>query len=66
MALGAGSVTPWQMARAISVFANGGYRVVPYAFTQVMTSKGDVIYDRRKDAPAPERVLELLQRRVLA
>jgi penicillin-binding protein 1A len=26
MALGAGSVTPLQMASAYSVFANGGYR----------------------------------------
>ncbi len=30
MALGAGSVTPMQMATAYSVFANGGYRVNPY------------------------------------
>ena len=30
MALGAGAVTPWQMARAITVFANGGYRIEPY------------------------------------
>ncbi len=29
MALGAGSVTPLQMATAYSVFANGGYRVKP-------------------------------------
>lgn len=27
MALGAGSVTPLQMATAYSVFANGGYRI---------------------------------------
>src|SRR5690606_36941506 len=27
MALGAGAVTPWQMAGAYSVFANGGYRI---------------------------------------
>jgi penicillin-binding protein 1A len=30
MALGAGSVTPMQMATAYSVFANGGYRVNPW------------------------------------
>ncbi len=30
MALGAGLVTPLQMATAYSVFANGGYRVNPY------------------------------------
>src|SRR5208282_162412 len=30
MALGAGSVTPWQMLGAYSVFANGGYKINPY------------------------------------
>ena len=30
MALGAGLVTPLQMAGAYSVFANGGYRINPY------------------------------------
>ena len=30
MALGAGSVTPMQMAAGYAVFANGGYRVNPY------------------------------------
>jgi membrane carboxypeptidase/penicillin-binding protein len=30
MALGAGSVTPLQMAAAYSVFANGGHRVNPW------------------------------------
>ena len=34
MALGAGSVTPLQMARAYAVFANGGYRVQPYFIQQ--------------------------------
>jgi penicillin-binding protein 1A len=29
MALGAGNVTPWQLASGIAVFANGGYRVQP-------------------------------------
>ena len=29
MALGAGSVTPMQMATRLRVFANGGYRVSP-------------------------------------
>ncbi|MGS0758926.1 penicillin-binding transpeptidase domain-containing protein, partial [Roseateles sp. GG27B] len=29
MALGAGSVTPMQMAQGFAVFANGGHRVTP-------------------------------------
>ena len=35
MALGAGSVTPWEMATAYAVFANGGYRVNPYIIKEV-------------------------------
>ena len=30
MALGAGSVTPMQMAVGYAAFANGGFRVAPY------------------------------------
>lgn len=43
MALGAGSVTPLQMAAAYSVFANGGYRVNPWLITKVTDHKGRVI-----------------------
>jgi penicillin-binding protein 1A len=40
MALGAGSVTPMQMASAYSVFANGGYRVNPYLITRITDQQG--------------------------
>lgn len=43
MALGAGSVTPLQMASAYSVFANGGYRVNPWLISKVTDHKGRVI-----------------------
>lgn len=43
IALGAGSVTPLQMATAYSVFANGGYRVNPWLITKVTDHKGRVI-----------------------
>ena len=43
MALGAGSVTPLQMASAFSVFANGGCRVNPWLITRVTDHKGRVI-----------------------
>ena len=45
MALGAGSVTPMQMATAYSVFANGGYRVNPYLVTRVTDHKDRVLVD---------------------
>ena len=43
MALGAGSVTPMQMAAGYSVFANGGYRVNPYLITKVVDQSGKVL-----------------------
>ena len=43
MALGAGSVTPWQMVGAYSVFANGGYRITPYLIDKIVDSSGRVI-----------------------
>lgn len=43
MALGAGAVTPWQMAGAYAIFANGGYRIKPYLISKVTDSKGKVL-----------------------
>ena len=43
MALGAGSVTPLQMASAYSVFANGGYRVTPMLIRKITDSSGRVL-----------------------
>jgi len=43
MALGAGSVTAWQMARAYGVFANGGYLVEPYLIEKVVDDRGNVL-----------------------
>jgi penicillin-binding protein 1A len=43
MALGAGSVTPWQMARAYGVFANGGYRIDPYLIERIVDDRGNLL-----------------------
>ncbi len=43
MALGAGSVTMWQLARAYSVFANGGYLVQPYFIHKIVDDRGNVL-----------------------
>jgi penicillin-binding protein 1A len=48
MALGAGSVTPMQMATAYSVFANGGYRVNPWLVTKVTDQKGRLLVQTEK------------------
>lgn len=47
MALGAGAVTPMQMATAYSVFANGGYRVNPYLISKITDQKGAVIIETK-------------------
>ena len=43
MALGAGSVTLWQMARGYSVFATGGYRVEPYLVARIVDDRGNLL-----------------------
>ena len=48
MALGAGSVTPMQMASAYSVFANGGYRINPWLITKVTEQKGKVLVETKQ------------------
>jgi penicillin-binding protein 1A len=49
MALGAGSATPWQMASAYSVFANGGYRVKPNLISKIVDQYGKVISTTKFD-----------------
>jgi penicillin-binding protein 1A len=51
MALGAGSVTPMQMATAYSVFGNGGYRINPYLITKITDQQGRTLVQ----TPAPVR-----------
>ncbi|MDR2196173.1 MAG: penicillin-binding protein 1A [Gallionellaceae bacterium] len=43
MALGAGSVTPMQMARGYAVFANGGFLVTPYFIDRIEDARGTVL-----------------------
>ena len=43
MALGAGSVTPWQLVAGYAIFANGGYRVRPYIVSQIQDDRKQVL-----------------------
>jgi len=43
MALGAGQVTPLQLARGYAVFANGGYLVRPYLIREVRDGQGRLL-----------------------
>jgi penicillin-binding protein 1A len=52
MALGAGSVTPMQMATAYSVFANGGYRINPWIITRVTDQKGKILVESQSPPPS--------------
>jgi penicillin-binding protein 1A len=51
MALGAGSVTPLQMATAYGVFANGGYRIHPMLITRITDNKGRVLNETKPLGP---------------
>ena len=44
LALGAGSLTPLELAQGYSVFANGGYAVKPFLINKVDNSSGQLIY----------------------
>ena len=50
LALGAGAVTPLQMAGAYSVFANGGYKTNPYLISKITDANGNVL-----SAVAPDK-----------
>jgi penicillin-binding protein 1A len=43
LALGAGAVTPMQMATGYAAFANGGYRVTPYFIDRVIDEHGNLL-----------------------
>jgi penicillin-binding protein 1A len=43
MALGAGSVTPIQLLAGYSIFANGGYRIMPYFIQRIEDAQGKLI-----------------------
>ena len=43
LALGAGAVTPLQMAAGYAVFANGGYKINPYLISKITDTNGKVL-----------------------
>ena len=53
IALGAGSVTPMQMAHAYAAFANGGYSVNPRFIEKITDAKGQVLFEAPKLPDAP-------------
>ena len=45
LALGSGTFSPFQMARAYAVFSNGGYLIEPYVVSRVESGTGEVIFE---------------------
>jgi len=62
MALGAGSVTPLQLAGAYSVFANGGFRVTPFLIDHVTDSEGKTLM-QAKPAQAGDETIRAIDPR---
>lgn len=54
MALGAGSVTPWQLVAGISVFANGGFYVPPHLIEKITDNTGKVLAQAQAVRPGDE------------
>jgi penicillin-binding protein 1A len=44
LALGSGAVTPLEIVNGYSVFANGGYRVIPYFIDEIQNPDGEIDY----------------------
>lgn len=60
MALGAGSVTPMQMAAGYATFANGGYKTKPYLIAKITDDRGGTLFTAspEKAGDGAERVLD--------
>jgi penicillin-binding protein 1A len=62
MALGAGSVTPLQMARGYAVFANGGYLIQPHFIQKIVDDRGNEL-GTAKPPQAGEEALRVIDAR---
>lgn len=57
LALGSGSLTPFDLARGYAVFANGGYRVEPYFIDYIVGTKNKIVFMSQ-----PERVCRVCRK----
>lgn len=48
ISLGSNSVKLFEMTRAYGIFANGGFKVEPYAIERVESSRGTILYEAKK------------------
>ncbi len=54
LALGSGSATPMEMARAYSVWANGGFYVEPYFIDEIKDADGNTLFKANPPLACPE------------
>lgn len=54
LALGSGEVTPLQMARGYSVFANGGYLIEPYFVQRIDKNRQETVFQANPARVCPE------------
>jgi penicillin-binding protein 1A len=47
LALGTAGVTPLQMATGYAVFANGGFKIVPFIIDNIRNSQGQILYQAK-------------------
>ena len=66
LALGAGSVTPLEMASAYATLANSGVRCAPFAITRIEDAEGQTVWEHDEncgqvvDAEVADRVIDLM------
>jgi penicillin-binding protein 1A len=54
LSLGNASVTPLELAAGYAVFANGGYRVIPYVIDRIEDAHGEVVFRAEPRRACPE------------
>ena len=54
LALGSGTATPFKMAQAYAVFANGGFRVDPYLIDRIQTQDGEMLFQATPPVACPD------------
>lgn len=54
LALGSAAFTPWEMARAYAVFANGGFLIDPYYIESIRDGHGQEIFHARPKRACPQ------------
>ncbi|URQ90844.1 PBP1A family penicillin-binding protein [Pseudoalteromonas sp. SCSIO 43101] len=54
LALGSASITPLELARGMSTFANGGHLITPYFISEIQDSAGNVLFKTEPELACDE------------